>query len=293
MSRKNDSKEIVVRKVQFAFPEDFKPHWNAAKPELSQIFNSVSFMAPAFEPFIIDAVRAAAPYITDPDVKKEADGLSGQETQHYRQHRRFNAMLIAKGYEGLRAHEQQLEKDYAEIRKRPLKFQLAYAGGIESLALAGGHMVVNLREYLFKDADPVGASLWLWHLMEEIEHKNAAFDVYQHVYGNYWYRLYGTAYAFIHVFRRMRQGYKIMLQADGLWGTWKTRWAIKQMAFRFWAYMLPQIVRCAMPWHHPSRVADPAWMREWVARYDQGEKGLLTLDTTKLHLTSPVAVPAR
>ncbi|MGH8006918.1 MAG: metal-dependent hydrolase [Candidatus Binatia bacterium] len=293
MSGKKDSKEIVVRKVQFEFPEDFHPHWNAAKPEFSQIFNSVSFMAPHFEPFIIDAVRAAAPHITDPEVQKEAAGLSGQETQHYRQHRRFNTMLIAKGYDGLRAHDQQLERDYAEIRTRPLKFQLAFAAGLETLALAGGHMIVNLREYLFSDADPVISSLWMWHLMEEIEHKNAAFDVYQHVYGDYWYRVYGMAYGLVYLFWRLRQGYKIMLQADGKWGKWKTRWAIKRLALRFWSSMLPHIARCALPWHHPSKVADPAWMREWVTRYDQGEKELLTLDTTKLQLSSPVPLPAR
>lgn len=292
MNAERDSKDIVVRKVQFAFPKDFAPHYNPAKPELSQIMNALSFLAPAFEPFLVDVMRAAAPSITDPEVQKEAAGLAGQETQHYLQHRRFNATLIAKGYEALRAHERRLEKDYDEIRARSLKFQLAYSAGIESLALAGGHMVVELREYLFKDADPVGASLWLWHMMEEIEHKNAAFDVYQNLYGDYWYRMYGTVYAFAHLFWNMRRGYKIMLTADGLWGTWKTRWAIKRIALRFWAYMLPQMFRCAMPWHHPSRIADPAWMREWVTRYDRGEKELLVLDTSKLNLASPVALPA-
>lgn len=290
MNGKKDSREIVVRKVQFEFPEDFNPHWNTAKPELSQIFNSVSFMAPHFEPFIIDAVRAAAPYITDLEVQKEAAALAGQESQHFRQHRRFNTLLIAKGYEELRAFEQQLESDYAQVRTRPLKFQLAFAAALETMALAGAHMVVNLREYLFADADPVVSSLWLWHLMEEIEHKSAAFDVYQHVYGDYWYRLYGMVYGMGYLFLRLWQGYKIMLQADGKWGTWKTRWAIKRLGFRFWSRMLPHILRCALPWHHPSHLADPAWMREWVTRYDQGEKELLMLDTTKLHLASPVAL---
>lgn len=293
MGEKQTHTKIVVRKAQFEYPDDFSPHWNAAKPELSQIFNSVSFSATHFEPFIIDALRAAAPSITDPGVREEAAALTAQETQHYRQHRRFNAMLIAKGYEGLRAYDQQLERDYAKLRTRPLKFQLAFGAGLETMALAGGHMIVNRREYLFSDADPVVASLWMWHLMEEIEHKNAAFDVYQHVYGDYWYRLYVMAYSLAHLFRRLRQGYKIMLQADGKWGKWKTRWAIKRVAFQFWSRMLPHIVRCAMPWHHPSRVADPAWMREWVTRYDQGEKELLTLDTTKLDLSSPVPLPAR
>ena len=37
MSDKKTDKGILVRKVQFEFPENFNPYWNPAKPVLSQL----------------------------------------------------------------------------------------------------------------------------------------------------------------------------------------------------------------------------------------------------------------
>lgn len=291
MNEKPNAERLVVRKVQFEFPEDFRPHWNPGKPELSHAFNSLSFIATHFEPFVIDAYREASTQITDPTLQKEVTSFIAQESQHFRQHRRFNAMLIAKGYEQLREYDQQLATEFAQLKTRPLKFQIAYGAGLETMALGLGHMFVDLRAYLFGNADTHIASLWLWHFMEEIEHKNVAFDVNHHVYGDYWYRVYGMFYGVAHLFRHIRRGYILLLKADGLWGKWQTRWALKKAAFRIWSYMLPRIIRYALPGHHPSQVADPAWMQEWVALYDQGEKGLLTLDTTKIRMTPAGMLP--
>ena len=143
------------------------------------------------EPFIIDAIREASKLITDPELQKEAKAWIGQESQHFMQHRRFNEVLIAKGYPQLREREKEIEHEYEELRKRSLKYQVAYTAGFETLALATAHTIIADRAHLFRGADPAVASMWLWHVVEEIEHKNLAFDVYQHVYGDYWYRVYG------------------------------------------------------------------------------------------------------
>ncbi len=44
--------------------------------------------------------------------------------------------------------------------------------------------LINERETLFGGADPVVASLVLWHMVEETEHKSVAFDVFQAVSGS-------------------------------------------------------------------------------------------------------------
>ncbi|MGH7960458.1 MAG: metal-dependent hydrolase [Candidatus Binatia bacterium] len=291
MGEKRTPQGILIRKVRFEFPPDSNPHWNPAKPEWSQMVNSVSVVLPYFEPFIIDSIREASPHITDANLQQEAAGLIGQESQHFRQHRRFNEVLIAKGYEQLRAHEQRMTRDYERFKTRPLKFQVAYCAGLETMALGMGHLMIQHRDYFFGDADPNVSSMFLWHFVEEIEHKNAAFDVYQHVYGDYWYRVYGMACGLLHLFSMVRDGYIILLKADGLWGKWKTRWAIKKLAFRLWSGLLPYVFRHALPWHHPSKVADPAWMQEWVALYDQEEQGLTKLDTTKMALSPAGMLP--
>lgn len=292
MSEKKTPGGILVRKVQFEFPEDFAPHWNPAKPVLSQILNGASLLPAYFEPYLVDSIRKALPYITDPALRAEAEGFMGQESQHFIQHRRFNKVLLAKGYEDARAYERQLERDYEELaRTRSLQFHIAYATGFETLALALAPTLIALREYLFKDADPAISSFWLWHMVEEIEHKKVAFSIYQHLYGGYWYRVYGLVYVLLHLIWKARPAYIILLKADGLWGKWRTRWAIKKIAFRFFALLMPRLIKHALPGHDPVKVADPAWMREWVALYDQGEKGLLKLDTTKIHLSPAAMLP--
>jgi predicted metal-dependent hydrolase len=283
---------ILVRKVQFEFPQDFEPHWNPAKPELSQLANGTSILLPYMEPFIINAIRKAAKHITDPALLAEARAWMGQESQHFKQHRRFNEALIAKGYPQLREREQQIEKEYQELDKRSLKYQVAYTAGFEVMALAIAHTLIAQREYFFGEADPNVSSMWLWHLVEEIEHKNLAFEVYQHLYGGHWYRAYGLLCALIHMVGLIRPSYIALLKADGLWGKWKTRWAIKKLAFRLFASFLPRALRYALPGHHPSDVANPAWMREWVALYDKGEQGLTRLDTTKMQLSPEAMLPA-
>lgn len=292
----NDQKTpqgILVRKVPFEFPKDFDPHWNPTKPELSHLINAGSVLLPYMEPFIIDSIRQATQHITDPNLLKEAKAWIGQESQHFMQHRRFNDVLIAKGYPQLREREKQLEREYDALRKRPFKFQLAYTAGFETMALFVAHQTINQREYFFGNADPTISSLWLWHVSEEVEHKNVAFDAYQHLYGDYWYRMYGLIAAFTHMIGMLRPSYITMLKADGLWGTWKTRWAIKKIAFRFFVYLLPRLLmKDAMPWHHPSRTPDPAWMKEWVAMFDKGEPGLAKLDTKNIGQPSPALAPA-
>jgi hypothetical protein len=82
------------------------------------------------------------------------------------------------------------------------------------------------------------------------------------------------------------------LKANGLWGKWKTHWAIKKFTTRFFTSAMPGILRHALPWHHPSHVADPAWTKEWVALFDKGEIGLAKLDTSKLAQSPAGMLPA-
>ena len=144
------------------------------------------------------------------------------------------------------------------------------------------HLQIVEREHLFKGADPNVAALAFWHLVEEIEHKNATFDIYQELVGSYWYRLYGLAYASFHLMRRIRQGYVVLLKQDGVWGTWRTRWELKKLFARMFAFVLPMAVKHAMPGYHPRQETDPAWVREWVEAFDRRDERLRRLDTSAI-----------
>lgn len=283
---------IRVRRVQFTYPASLAAHWHPARPEWSQVVNAASFLMPHLEPHLIDAIREAMPRIQDPDLLAEARGYVGQEAHHFKQHRRFNDLLLARGYDALRAHERRLAEDYARLeRERPLEFRLAYAAGFETMALAIGHLLIRMRGYFFRGADPSVSSLVLWHFVEELEHKHAAFDVYQHVVGRWGLRVHGLLFAMWHTLARTRQAYVLLLRADGLWGRWRTRWRLKLLMLRIFGYLTPWIVESLLPWHRPTRFRDPAWAREWVRLYDAGEERLVRLDTRRIDLSPAAMLP--
>jgi hypothetical protein len=277
------SPELIVRKMPFEFPDDIDPHWHKHKPEWSHMVNGASLAMPFLEPYLIRTMRKALDKMESEELKTEVKLYMAQEGQHFQQHRKFNDILIDKGYTELLQVEAQMKKEFAEFdENRSLKFNLAYACGFESMALGIGHWLVKDREYLFGGSDTRVASLILWHFIEEVEHKNVAFDAYQAVYGNYFYRVYGTFYATAHVVKFSRRAYQAMLKKDGLWGSFRSRWALMKMITRFFVNMIPPMFSVCSPWHHPSRVKDPQWCQDWVETYGENENAVVVLDTNNL-----------
>lgn len=273
---------ILVRRIAFEYPDDLKAHWHPTRPEFSQMVNGSSLLMPYLEPYLIQGIRDALPRITDEKLADEARGYMGQEAHHYKQHRRFNELLLAEGggYEKLREYEALLEADYARLRReKDLDFHLAYAAGFETMALAIGHMLIDGREHFFRGADPAVSSLVLWHFVEELEHKHAAFDVYQHVVGRWPMRIYGLAYAMWHTLSRTQRAYAMLLKADGRWGRLRTRLAIKRELWRILKDISPWILESLSPWHDPSRFDDPEWAKDWTRTWDAGDHTLIRLDT--------------
>ena len=277
------SGELTVRKIPFEFPSDIPAHWNANKPEWSQMVNGASLTMPYLEPYLIKSVRMGLSEIDDPELRRVASDYCAQEGQHYRQHRRFNDALIENGYPELRELEQDMTEAYEKfVERKSLKFHLAYAAGFESMALAVGHWLVDNRTFLFGESDPRVASFILWHFVEEIEHKNAALDVYNAVYGDYFYRIYGLFVASFHVMAMSRRAYRSMLKTDGLWFRPASRVRLWAMVGRFLMQTLPHMLRCCAPGHDPRQIEDPQWVRDWVAAYRDEDDRVPMLDTRNL-----------
>jgi len=282
---------LNIRKIPFEFPEDLEPHWNASKPEWSHMVNGASLVMPYLEPYLIRAERMGMKQIDDPDLRALAGDYCGQEGQHYRQHKRFNDILVSNGYVGLLELEKQMQRDYDRfLEKRSLRFHLAYAAGFESMALAVGHWLVKDRETLFGGSDPRVASLILWHFVEEIEHKTVALDVYNAVVGDYFYRLYGLFYASFHVMAMSRRAYRSMLKKDGLWNRLSSRLRLWKEVGRFFGQVLPHMLRCCAPGHDPRQIDDPQWVLDWLQAYEDGQGSVPILDTTTL--AGPLRSPA-
>lgn len=284
---------MSIRKVPFSYSANTTAHWNSDKPEFSQVVNAASLAMPFLEPYLVKIMREARPTITDPALREDLDLYIVQEATHSRQHKKFNETIAAAGYSSVAELEGKLDSDYASLdEKRSARFNLAYAEGFEAMALAVGHMLIDEREYLFGDSDSAVASLVLWHFVEEIEHKNVAFDVFDHLHGGYFWRMVGLACAVGHIFWRTRQGYRALLKEDGSWGNLASRWRLAKQLTRIFRNLIPKIMHICTPGYHPSEIPDPAWVESWTTLYDSSREAAAQLDTGRLGEPSAAALTA-
>ena len=273
--------DLIVRKIPFTFLDHCEPIWNKQQPEWSHMINGASLTMPYLEPFLIRNVREAMPQISDERLKIDARGFVGQEAQHYQNHERYNQMLRDKGHEQLAELEQQFKQTYKQMQKKSLKWRLAYTAGFETMTVGVTEWLINHRDQLFANADPVVTSFVLWHMVEETEHKNVAFDVFEHLYPrSYWARTWGLLVGSWHVAWLTRKGYMSMLKKEGRWYRLGSRLRVYRKVMEFVLKAGPAMLKAFAPSYHPSKVTDPKWVAQWVNAYNvQDDHAIPLLDT--------------
>lgn len=278
---------ILVRQIPFAFDEKLDPVWHPGRPEWSHMVNGASLAMPWLEPFLIKTVSEAMRQVKDAALRADVQAFIGQEGVHYKSHQRYNQILKLT-YPELAGVEAEMDADYRAFQKRSLKWRLAYTAGFETMTMGITEWLIRQRRILFAGADPSVASLVLWHMVEETEHKNVAYDLYMHLYGGYPGKAWGLLYATWHVAARARKAYVRMLKRDGLWRNLRSRLRLYAMVARFLLHTSPAMLRSLLPGYHPSKVVDPEWVARWASAYDG-----LTTGSIPLLDTSDPEIPAR
>ena len=270
------SSAILVRRMPFAFSEAIAPVWNPARPEWSHMVNGASLAMPYLEPFLIKTVKEALSQVGNPDLKADVHAFIGQEGQHFQNHRRYNE-LLKRHYPDLALVEEELDATYRRFQSKSLRWRLAYTAGFETMTMGLTEWLIRARAMLFTGADPSVTSLVLWHMVEETEHKNVAFDLYQDRFGAFWPRVWGVVYATAHVGWASRKAYKRMLIRDGRWSQLSSRLRLYQMITRFLVHTSPAMLRSLLPFYHPAKVRDPAWVARWAKAYAALPEGAIPL----------------
>ncbi len=258
---------IEVRKVPFEFADATRPVWNSSQHEWSHMVNGASLTMPYLEPFLNRTMREALVRVDDPSLREDMERFVRQEAQHYANHRRYNEMLKANGYPELAAVEGSYEADYAALGQHSLESRLAYSAGFETMTMGITEWLINDRNELFRNADPAVASLVLWHMVEETEHKSVAYDVFQAVSGRYWLRVAGLLRGSLHVGFMSRRAYRVMLKKDGLWRNLRSRMRLWWMVGCFFRKAGCAMLRALHPRYHPDKVEDPIWVDQWRHAY--------------------------
>lgn len=182
--------KLEIRRVPFDFADDVPFGWHKDNPEFACMMNMISVMAIAFEKYVVRVVREAQPRITDEAVAEEADGFLRQEAQHARAHRQ-HLRALTRTHPGLQEVVDGAVAAYDELFDvRPLEFHLAYIADLEATFTPTFKMFLDHEDDLFRPGDDRVASLFLWHFVEEIEHRSSALVICDHVVANKWYRLW-------------------------------------------------------------------------------------------------------
>ena len=281
MSAVADQPQIIVRAIPFSFEESIDPVWHPDRPEWSHMVNGASLTMPYLEPFLIKTVREALKNASNKELKDDVHGFMAQEGHHFKNHRRYNDILKSGSYPQLTEVEAAMDADFKRLQSKSLRWRVAYTAGFETMTMGITEFLIKDRRDLFKNADPSVSSLVLWHMVEETEHKNVAFDLYQDLYGSYWPRAYGLLYASWHVMKYSRQAYVRMLSKDGLWRNWRSRLRLYRMVVRTFVNIAPAMFQSLLPGYHPSKIKDPEWVSRWASAYaGLADNSIPLLDTS-------------
>ncbi len=193
--------DLTVRSPKFRIDESVPFQWQPANPSFGLFGNVFTFLAIAFERYIVSATRQALPRISDATIAEEADDFVRQEAQHARAHRAHAKAMIAQ-YPGLDGTYAAANAAYDELLEREdVEFHLAYVANLEATFTLLFKMVLDNRHDLFDGSDERVGTMFLWHFVEEIEHRSSALRIHHAVTPDRWYRIRKAPKVFDHVAR--------------------------------------------------------------------------------------------
>ena len=172
---------IKVRRLNFN-PKNITRHYFANSPVMSHLLTALSSTFPIGEQFFVHSVRNVRERVKDEKLQADIAAFIGQEAMHSKAHTEFNDAWRSEDY-NLDRFQAWLARQDSQIKKLPYATQLAITCAFEHFtALLGGYILRHPE--VLKTLDDDALKLWVWHAIEEIEHRSVAFNTYQAVYGN-------------------------------------------------------------------------------------------------------------
>lgn len=264
--------QIVQRKgPDFGLGGDIPRWWFGDDAFKTRFFDAMSLLFPEGEKFFIQCVRDYRDQITDPTLLAQVKDFTYQEGQHGMVHTAYNRRIADQGVAVERIVDQE-KRILAWLRaKLPASYTLAHTAAVEHMTAIMAHSFMNHPD-VFEAADERIRALYVWHGVEEIEHKGVAFDVMQKVARvGYLMRcasmLYVSLVFPLHVFLIMNHMFKV----DGV----KRRFGVWVRGLR-WLYgsrgimtrLLPHYLAYYRPGFHPWKSGQMHTYSTWRRVFD-------------------------
>ena len=265
---------LPVRRVSFEYPADMDPMWAPHHREFAAAANAISLGMPYAEPLFIRAVRSTFDRI-DPHLRARSETYIRQETGHHTQHKHFNDIITAH-YPATRHVQHMMAVNDAWVSRRSGRFKVAYAAAGETISYGVARWTEQHLGELMDDAEPVAATLFCWHLAEEIEHKANTFDVFEATDGSRLRYAVAAALGLMTIACFTFCGALLQLWDQKRLRNPLTWWRLGRLAVSMAFVLVPVLVVSSLPGHHPKDFTDPIYLPAWLKLYDP-ETGTMPL----------------
>lgn len=255
-SRTPPSVTITPMALGLPLGDDTPTCWFAGNLFLTHFMNAFSGILPQGEHFMIESVRGCRERVRDDrELQKQISGFIGQEAYHSIAHEAFNALMAARGFP-FASQEAFTARVLRSVSGLPEAYRMAVTGAVEHFTAMFGKLVLSHPEVI-ADVHPTLQPVFIWHALEELEHKAVAFDLCQATDDSYARRVAGLCIATAAVTACVVYGQaRFMWQdkswlegravAGGLW--WMFGFGKKAGYFR---KMIPDYLAFFRPGFHP------------------------------------------
>ncbi|USA47884.1 metal-dependent hydrolase [Acinetobacter sp. C26M] len=277
---------IPIRHFDFKFdPESLDIKFLMQKEWATAYFAALSIFLTYGEDLVIETARYHRDFIDDPILKQRLTSLIGQEAIHSKLHNEYNEIMIPNDVP-VRLYRFLAEQVFNyTFLKFPQPLKLSLMAGIEHFTAVLAEFGMK-HEYIFQYSDDEKAcALWMWHMLEESEHKDIAYDTYQVLSGNYALRILGFFLAFITIgvgvgagglflpfFRRPSNLINLSFWKEA-GASWSVLFSLKDGMF---GSTLPHIFDYLRPDFHPNDHDTTAYLEYYKERLLNPETGLLS-----------------
>jgi predicted metal-dependent hydrolase len=263
----DDDEDIIPRDIRFGILDNPTRHWLDGDFHKTALIDGLSIFLPEGERYFIRSLKHYAGKLGDAKLKAEINGYAVQEAFHTREHEEYNRALAKLGYD--------VEKMEAPVLKTlrsdkiPI-FRLAVTCAIEHLTATLSTVTLRNPQFL-ENASPAYRRLWMWHALEELEHKAVALDVLAAATKNYSpfkrYMLRTLAFnaVCINFLMITLRNLKLFAEVDGIktgprfW--LKLLW-VTFIAPGYWRKCAPLVLKYYMPGFNPLNKDDNALIRK-------------------------------
>jgi len=247
MNRPNDL-VIVSRSIDFD-PLPFLEKnriWHRDGVLMTHFINAFQSMFPEGERVFIDAVRdCIARYpsliIQDSVLKNDLDRFIEQEGRHSIVHDKWTKALVMIGYPTMTAYDLRLHRFRTWARSHlDMMTRLSITIGAEQYTASLAKLFSKDRPEIVLHSASVFQKVFLYHAMEELEHKAVCYDLYKKLHGGYIRRMTGMAFITFYIWVNVLRRHRYLLRRDDLWDQ-------KRKEF-WWFYLGPRgMIRVLIP----------------------------------------------